>query len=92
MSTLSRKSPLLLSIYNHCLLKTAIKADVEGMRKVVGKQVDKGRGLNFGSCGMCIFMSLISMHSYSFLLFIMFAYLQASMQTSPNILKCALAT
>jgi len=35
---LSSKSPSILWVYNHCLLKTTNEAVVEGMCKVIGKQ------------------------------------------------------
>ena len=66
--TLSSKiSPSFHLVYNHCLLKIANEAVVDGMRKVVGKQADKGIGLHFGRCVFCIFVTLMSMHTYAFL-------------------------
>jgi len=39
---------LFLWVYNHVLLKTANKANVEGMCKTVGRQSDSTRALTFG--------------------------------------------
>ena len=66
MPHLSSKSPSFLWFYNHCLLKTANEAVVEGMCKVVGKQADKGRGLHFGRCVTCILLLFMPMHTYDF--------------------------
>ena len=66
MPNLSFKSPSFLWVYNHGLLKTTNEAVMEGMCKVVGKQAEKGRGLHFRRCVKCIFMLLISMHTYAF--------------------------
>ena len=67
MPNLSSKSPSFLWVYNHCLLnKTSNEAVVESMCKVVGKQAEKGRGLHFGRYVKCIFMLLMSMHTYVF--------------------------
>jgi hypothetical protein len=66
MPNLSSKSPSFLWVYNHCLLKTSNEAVVEGMCKVVGKQADKGRGLQFGRCVFCILIKLVSMCFYVF--------------------------
>jgi hypothetical protein len=66
MPALSSKIPSFLWFYNHCLLKTANEAVVEGKCKVVGKQADKGRGLGFGRCDKCICMLLMSMLTYVF--------------------------
>jgi hypothetical protein len=44
---LSSQSPAFLWVYNHCLLKTANEAVVEGMCKFISQQADTVRGLSF---------------------------------------------
>ncbi len=72
MPNLSSKSPSFLWVYNHYLLKTTKEAVVEGMCKVVEKQADKMRGLQFGGCVKCIFMLFVSMHTHVSWLLIVF--------------------
>ncbi len=44
---LSSQSPAFLWVYNHCILKTANEAVVEGMCKFISQQADSVRGLSF---------------------------------------------
>ena len=44
---LSSQIPAFLWVYNHCILKTANEAVVEGMCKFISKQADSVRGLSF---------------------------------------------